>query len=300
MLAQFGESSPLSLHMSPTPGKATEEDLLAFQARSGRICELIDGVLVEKIMGAPEALLAGFILHLFWQHLEVHDLGIVLAPDGLLRILGRQIRVPDVSFIRWERLANRQVPRTGFPRSAGPGDRDFSPGNTKGRVAQAPRLLYRGRATVWYIDPARGQPGRIPRRTGVAESEPPRACYLPQRCCRGLRVAAGKIVCKVGSRGRELLRQTEKSKIVLTPSVTVALSAEGFSDVGVYSQPASGPLITNHRERPKVIPCGQSCRALPEIHPRSGLCTLCVLLRPVSFQSVAAESKAAGRHRIPP
>ena len=156
MLSQLGGVSPDRIHLSPTPGRATENDLLAFQARSGRICELIDGVLVEKIMGAPEALLAGFILHLFWQHLEAHTLGIVLAPDGLLRILGWQIRAPDVSFIRWERLAGRQVPREQvFPVAPDLAIEILSPGNTQGEMSRKLHDYFTaGVRLVWYIDPA--------------------------------------------------------------------------------------------------------------------------------------------------
>ncbi len=156
MLAQLGGVSPDRIHLSAMPGRASEDDLLAFQARSGRICELIDGVLVEKIMGAPEALLAGYILHLFWQHLESHNLGIVLAPDGLLRILGRQIRVPDVSFIRWERLAGRQVPREQvFPIAPDLAIEILSPGNTEGEMSRKLHDYFTaGVRLVWYIDPA--------------------------------------------------------------------------------------------------------------------------------------------------
>ena len=137
VLSQLGGVSPDRVHLSAMPGRATEDDLLAFQARSGRICELIDGVLVEKIMGAPEALLAGYILHLFWQHLETHNVGIVLAPDGLLRILGRQIRVPDVSFIRWERLAGRRIPREQvFPIAPDLAVEILSPGNTSEEMSR--------------------------------------------------------------------------------------------------------------------------------------------------------------------
>jgi Uma2 family endonuclease len=155
MLTQLGGISPERIRMNPPPGEATEGDLLAFQARSGRICELIDGVLVEKIMGAPEALLAGFILHLFWQHLERHDLGIVLAPDGLLRIFGRQIRVPDVSFIRWERFADRQVPREQvFPVAPDLAIEILSPANTKDEMSRKLRDYFTaGVRLVWYIDP---------------------------------------------------------------------------------------------------------------------------------------------------
>jgi Uma2 family endonuclease len=155
MLVRLGGVSPKRILMKPTPGDATEEDLVAVHARSGRICELIDGVLVEKIMGAPEALLAGFILHLFWNYLEIHDLGIVLAPDGLLRILGRQVRAPDVSFIRWERFVGRQVPREQiFPVAPDLAIEILSPGNTKAEMSRKLRDYFTsGVRLVWYIDP---------------------------------------------------------------------------------------------------------------------------------------------------
>ena len=38
------------IHTYPAPGTATEKDLWRAEARSGRICELIDGTLVEKVM----------------------------------------------------------------------------------------------------------------------------------------------------------------------------------------------------------------------------------------------------------
>jgi Uma2 family endonuclease len=154
MLAYLGVA-PERIRMHPVPGTATEEDLLKFEARTGRICELVDGVLVEKIMGAPEALLASFIGYLFWQHLEIHDLGIVLAPDGLLRILGRQVRVPDISFIRWERFPERRIPKQQiFPLAPDLAIEILSPGNTKAEMERKLREYFAaGVRLVWYIDP---------------------------------------------------------------------------------------------------------------------------------------------------
>jgi hypothetical protein len=46
------------IRMRPPPGTATEEDVLAaLEAPRKRICELIDGVLVEKAMGYSESVL---------------------------------------------------------------------------------------------------------------------------------------------------------------------------------------------------------------------------------------------------
>jgi hypothetical protein len=47
------------IRMVPPPGTATEKDLLSMNDRTNRLCELIDGVLVEKTMGAPEGYIAG-------------------------------------------------------------------------------------------------------------------------------------------------------------------------------------------------------------------------------------------------
>jgi Uma2 family endonuclease len=155
LLTQLGGVSPERIRLNPRPGTATQEDLLEFQARTGRLCELVDGVLVEKVMGSPEALLASFISHLLWQYLEVHDLGIVLAPDGLLRIFAPQIRAPDVSFIRWERFPNRQVPtQQVFSVAPDLAIEILSPGNTPAEMARKLREYFAGGVRlVWYIDP---------------------------------------------------------------------------------------------------------------------------------------------------
>ncbi|MGA2501127.1 MAG: Uma2 family endonuclease, partial [Tepidisphaeraceae bacterium] len=56
---------PLSrIRMVPPPGMATEKDVLEVRARTRRICELVDGVLVEKAMGYYESLVAVALIHL--------------------------------------------------------------------------------------------------------------------------------------------------------------------------------------------------------------------------------------------
>ena len=46
------------IRLIPAPGTATEEDVLTSDSRFGRLCELIDGVLVEKPVGYYESRLA--------------------------------------------------------------------------------------------------------------------------------------------------------------------------------------------------------------------------------------------------
>ena len=56
--------------LDPPPGTATEKDVLAVERREGRICELVDGVLVEKTMGLEESCLVGWLMHLLYQFLD--------------------------------------------------------------------------------------------------------------------------------------------------------------------------------------------------------------------------------------
>src|SRR5213080_4921439 len=65
----------------PTPGEATEEDLLAIHDHEGRICELVDGILVEKPMASFESRLAIVLAYFIELFLEDNDLGPVLGAD---------------------------------------------------------------------------------------------------------------------------------------------------------------------------------------------------------------------------
>ncbi len=58
MQQQLGGIPLARIRMVPPPGTATEEDVLAVHARTGRLCELVDGTLVEKVMGYRESRLA--------------------------------------------------------------------------------------------------------------------------------------------------------------------------------------------------------------------------------------------------
>ena len=67
-----------------------------------RICELVDGVLVEKTMGYMESVLAMAIGEYLRRYVREGKLGIVLGPDGTLKILPDQVRIPDVCFLSWK------------------------------------------------------------------------------------------------------------------------------------------------------------------------------------------------------
>jgi Uma2 family endonuclease len=110
VLKQLGGISPRRVRMTPPPGTATERDLLAVLDHTNRLCELVDRTLVEKPLGFQESYLAGEIIRLLGNFVVEHDLGIVTAPDGTLRLMPGLVRLPDVAFISWNQLPSRKYP----------------------------------------------------------------------------------------------------------------------------------------------------------------------------------------------
>jgi len=139
----------------PPPGTATDTDVLEAKSRFGRICELVDGVLVEKTAGYYESMLAAILIWYFEEHLRQRDEGIVLAPDGTLKILPDQVRVPDVSFVRWERFPGGKLPEEAIPAVAPDlAVEILSRGNTLREMRRKLRDYFQsGVRLVWYIDP---------------------------------------------------------------------------------------------------------------------------------------------------
>lgn len=101
--------------MVPPPGTATEEDVLAVHARTGRLCELVDGTWVEKVMEYRESRFAVVLGHFLETYLDARPLGSVAGADGMLRLFPGMARIPDLSFILWERFPDRRLPRQPIP-----------------------------------------------------------------------------------------------------------------------------------------------------------------------------------------
>ena len=107
LAARFG-AIPLSrIVIDPAPGTATEEDVLWLDDHEDCLCELIDGTLVEKTMGWFESWLAANLIGILKDFVTQRNLGIILGPDGMLKLFPDQVRIPDVCFISWERYAKR-------------------------------------------------------------------------------------------------------------------------------------------------------------------------------------------------
>jgi Uma2 family endonuclease len=138
-----------------SPGTATEEDALWLDEHEDRICELVDGVLVEKVMSSYESLLAMMLVFLLQDFLQKNPLGIILGEAGQLRILPKKMRVPDVAFIRWERFPNGTLPKDRVYRVAPDLAVEFlSEGNTPREMERKlDEYFEAGVRLVWYIDP---------------------------------------------------------------------------------------------------------------------------------------------------
>jgi Uma2 family endonuclease len=152
---QLGGIPPDRIRAFPAAGTATEEDLQAALARTDRTCELVDGILVEKAMGSFESLLAGALISLLGPFVDEHDLGVVLAPDGMLKLFPGLIRAPDVSFIRWERFPGDRLPAEPFwPVCPDLAVEILSPGNTEEEMRRKIREYFKaGAGCVWIVDP---------------------------------------------------------------------------------------------------------------------------------------------------
>ena len=161
----------------PSPGTATAEDVLQVMARTDRICELVDGILVEKVTSSFESRLAGTLIYLIEAYLEKHNLGVVLGEAGFLKLSAGLVRAPDVSFIRWERFANGEFPDEAIWQVAPDlAVEILSKGNTEEEMRRKVReYLKAGACQVWLVDPE-SRTARIftsPRRsTPVDENRP--------------------------------------------------------------------------------------------------------------------------------
>ena len=152
----LGDISLDRIRLCPPPGCATEEDVNEIQVREDRLFELEAGILVEKAMGWYESLLAGIIITELHLYLRSQDLGKVFGADGPFRILPGVVKIPDVSFISWERWPKEAPPRRPIPALIPDLVVEvLSETNTEREMdAKLEKYFEAGVRLVWYVDPA--------------------------------------------------------------------------------------------------------------------------------------------------
>lgn len=143
------------VRFSPFPGIATVQDVLDIQRQEGKLCELVNGVLVEKVMGYNESSLAVFLAGLLNAFVIPRNLGLITGPDGTVELTADLVRIPDVAFTSWDRLPGRQRPAAPIPLLApNLAVEVLSRSNTPGEMAVKRRDYFTaGVELFWEIDP---------------------------------------------------------------------------------------------------------------------------------------------------
>ena len=117
--------------LDPAPGTATEADWERVR-RNGNLCELIDGVLVEKAVSWFSSSVGAEVLALLIEHLKANPgpdgkrVGFVAGEQGFVRlpvgVPGRiRARAPDVQFVRRDRFPDGRPPHRLPHARPGPG-----------------------------------------------------------------------------------------------------------------------------------------------------------------------------------
>jgi Uma2 family endonuclease len=156
LVAQLGDVPLERIWLYPLPGTATEQDVIDADDHLDRLCELVDGVLVEKAMGYREAMLANEIGRLLGNFVKPRRLGLVAGADGMMRLTRGLVRIPDVSFVSWDQLPGGKVPSEPIPDLYPTlGVEVVSDSNRPRELARKRREYFAaGTRLVWQIDPA--------------------------------------------------------------------------------------------------------------------------------------------------
>jgi Uma2 family endonuclease len=153
MLHELGDVPASRVRLVPYP--ATKDDVLAIHGKEKRRFELADGILVEKVMGFEESLLAVAIGVWLHEFVMPRRLGLVTGEAGMMELSSGLVRIPDVSFISWDQIPGRKVPKEPIPKLAPTlAVEVVSKGNTLAEIKRKLREYFKaGVLLVWIVDP---------------------------------------------------------------------------------------------------------------------------------------------------
>jgi Uma2 family endonuclease len=141
----------------PTPGTATERDLIELHQRTNRPYELIDCTLVEKAVGFDESIIGYFLGLALGAYIKTHDIGKPVGDNALMRLFPGLVRIPDAAFISWERYPKKKRRRGEIPTVAPDLVVEvLSKDNTRKEMKRKLREYFEaGARLVWYVDPSK-------------------------------------------------------------------------------------------------------------------------------------------------
>jgi len=157
LAARVGAVPLWRVRTDPPPGTATEADVERIRREEDRICELIDGVLVEKAVSDKTAFLGMELGRLLGNFVVAARLGWILGADGFVRLFGQLLRAPDISFVRREQRPNGEVLASGYADVAPAlAVEIFSPGNTTAEIERKRAEFFAaGTELFWIVYPER-------------------------------------------------------------------------------------------------------------------------------------------------
>jgi Uma2 family endonuclease len=152
---RFGPMPFGRIRQNPAPGTATEKDVLWLNDHEDRLCELVDGILVEKTVGLEESWIAGRLVTLLNLHVEPRNLGLVTGADGMFLLAQGLVRIPDVAFVSWDRIPGGEFPKQPIPHLVPDLTVEvISPSNTRKEMEEKLREYFeKGVRLVWLVRP---------------------------------------------------------------------------------------------------------------------------------------------------
>jgi Uma2 family endonuclease len=102
VLERVGNVPPHRILLHPGPGTATALNILDPEITDGRAVELVDGILVEKATGTEEVAIGVWLAARIVSFAARQSLGRAFGAHGGVLLTGGLVRIPAVSFIRWD------------------------------------------------------------------------------------------------------------------------------------------------------------------------------------------------------
>lgn len=150
----FGDMPAWRIRSVPAPGTATEDDVIEIEEQEDRLCELVDGVLVEKTVGYDESCLTIALAAVIHNVVKAHKLGKVSGPDGMMRLFPGLVRIPDIAFVSWKRFSGRRGARKLPHLVPELAVEVLSEGNTPQEMSRKlDDYFVAGVRLVWFVDP---------------------------------------------------------------------------------------------------------------------------------------------------
>jgi Uma2 family endonuclease len=157
LLRRLGDVPPHRVRLRPPPGRAKERHVLEARAQPERwLCELVEGTLVDIAYDFRASVLGGALASELLGFARDSDLGVALGGGMMVRLGRGLVRIPSVSFYRWEQFPGGVLPDEEVG-SVVPSliAEVFRRGNTLAELARKRREYFAaGVRRMWVIYPA--------------------------------------------------------------------------------------------------------------------------------------------------